>query len=95
MSLLWDRKPSEINYNSSIENLFLCHLCNNWYNWSKFKKGCLFEFGMFYKFDPDVDTYKYMNDDKDRRGVRWSCDYCFDNILYKNRNIIIINNEKE
>jgi hypothetical protein len=34
-----------------------------------------------------------MNDDEDRGGRRWACDYCIKKILYKS-NIITITNEK-
>lgn len=70
-------------------DLFLCHKCKGWWPWFKFCNGKIIAL-------PDTNssnTYDYMNDDKDRGGRRWACDYCIDKILYDN-NIITITNNK-
>ena len=87
----WNRKPCEEWKEFSNEDLFLCHNCNGQWPWYKYCNGqkialddtCL------------NNTYLYMNDDKNREGIRWSCDYCIDKILYDNNIIIITNIDSE
>ena len=89
-NIKWERKPREDPPEWSefrIEDLFFCHNCKGWLPWFKFRQGKLIAF-------PDTEsdnTYDYMNDDEDRGGRRWACDYCIDKILYDN-NIITITN---
>jgi hypothetical protein len=85
MNKAWERKPHDNpewrEYRN--EDLFLCHVCNCWQPWFSFCKGAT----LIVK-DAD-DTYKYMNDDKDRGGYRWACDTCINKILYSNYIITI------
>ena len=91
MNKKWERKPRDLPEWAKfrIEDLFLCHNCKGWFPWFKFCDGKIIAL-------PDTDsnnTYAYMNDDKDRGGRRWACDYCIEKILYESK-IITITNEK-
>ena len=89
MNKPWSRKPrEEIEFKDhKIEDLFLCNTCNKWFPWFKYTKGCkCAEFR-------EEDRYRLLNDDIDRGGRKWSCDYCIDKILYNNK-IITITNEQ-
>ena len=59
-----------------------------WYPWFLYCKGKI----LVLDTNPE-NTYEYMNDDKDRAGCRWACDYCVEKILYDN-NIITVTDEK-
>ena len=82
----WERKPHDTWPEFRDEDLFLCHKCNGWWSWPCYNKGRILALP-YDKFN----TYLYMNDDEDRVGIRWSCNYCLDKILYYN-NIITITN---
>jgi len=92
MNKKWERKPREDPPKMKKfrnEDLFLCHNCKGWFPWFQYCDGKIIAL-------PDTDsdnTYAYMNDDEDRGGRRWACDYCIEKILYEN-NIITITNEK-
>ena len=90
----WDRKPRDDPpewKEFQNEDLFLCYNCKSWLPWFKYCQGMIIALD---NIDSNShNTYEYMNDDKDRGGRRWSCDYCIEKILYGN-NIITITNEK-
>jgi hypothetical protein len=66
-------------------------MCKGWWPWFKFCKGKIIAL-----LDTNSsNTYNYMNDDKDRGGRRWDCDYCMDKILYDNNIITITNNKRK
>jgi len=83
----WERKPSDnpewAKY--EIEDLFLCHKCKGWFSYLYYNQGKIIA------LCDRIGTYEYMNDDEDRGGRRWACNYCMDKILYDN-NIITITN---
>lgn len=93
MNIPWPRRPHS-RYESKEfrnEDLFECHHCKQFFPWFKFTKGR--NLALHISNYTGDDTYRYMNDDKDRGGRRWACDYC---ILYDcTNNLILIQNEKK
>jgi hypothetical protein len=71
------------------EDLFLCHNCKNWFPWIYYGNGKF----LAIPHKGDFNIYAYLNDDKDREGRRWACDFCIDKILYIDNNIIIAPND--
>ena len=84
-SKTWERKPHDDARFSEfrMEDLFLCHLCKEWYPWFIFCKG-----KMLFIDNNDNDIYSLMVNESHRDGKRWACDYCI-NICIKKHNIII------
>jgi len=89
-NIKWQRKPCDdpIEWKEfRDEDLFLCHNCKGWWPYYKYTQGKIFEFG------DDDNTYKFINDNKDRGGRKWACNYCMEKILYENNIITITNKE--
>lgn len=89
-NLLWERKPHPNWGDDPIEDLFLCHNCNGWWPYYKYDNGKEVALNKCaWAWNTEGRTYSFMNDDKDRGGRRWACNYCVDKILYDN-NIITV-----
>ena len=88
MNELWERKPHDYPRwrEFRIEDLFLCHLCNNWFPWVCYTKGLHMALPGYPNLD---DTYKYMNDEEDRGGRRWACNRCIENVMYESELVTI------
>jgi len=86
----WERKPRQDNpkfKDIKKKDLFLCHKCKGWWSWFIYDKGKILALN-----DNNSDnTYDYMNDDEDRKGQRWACNYCIDKLLFDNNMITITN----
>ena len=80
----WKRKPRPEWKDFRNEDLFLCHKCNDWFPWFLYCIGKNIALNNY-----EDNTYKYMNNDKDRGGRIWACNYCINKILYNNNMIII------
>ena len=83
----WTRKPHDIWKDDRIEDLFLCHNCNSWYPWFNYCKGA--QLAIHKKIHECNETYRYMNDEHDRRCKKWACDLCIEQLL-EEKNMIII-----
>jgi hypothetical protein len=73
----WKRKPNVVCPEDPREDLFFCHKCGESWPWFLYTKGGLHEFE-----DHSVDQMYYLlNDDKNRGGLKWACNYCIDSMF--------------
>ena len=72
------------------EDLFLCHNCKGSFPWFQYTWGNFLASNG--RRDTDI-TYKYLNDDEDRGGYQWACNYCIQHVIWENNLITIRNNE--
>lgn len=82
---VWERKPREDPPHFKehrMEDLFRCHTCNKWFPWFIFSKGKTVLFGESTSTESIDRTYQLMNDENERGGKRWACNYCIDGALH-------------
>lgn len=79
----WVRIPSKKYPDCRDEDLFLCHHCKNYWSYISFYLGT----DIALKGDNNV--YRLMNNEEDRGGRVWACDYCIKNTLFNHKLIQI------
>ena len=95
MNRPWKRTPrSEENFKDHrIEDLFMCHKCSKSWPWFLYVKGAKLALDWIGDNPADhCEVYRFMNDDEDRGGRQWACDYCVENTVVQN-SIVTIHNE--
>ena len=81
MNKKWERKPRDqpIFREHRNEDGFLCHKCKQYWPWF------LFDHGKKLFIPNNIDNvYAYMNDDLDRGGRIWACNFCIDKVCSNN-----------